>query len=99
LRGELRRTLFAVRYLLPAVLVLAGLAAIVINPHGTALEGGMGLIGAGIAALLFGFLARISMTGDRWRDREEEARLFFDTHGHWPDEDPSQARQGTRRRA
>jgi hypothetical protein len=56
----------------------------------------MGLIGAGFAALLFGFLAKLSMTGDTWRDRENEARDFFDEHGHWPDEDPSRSRHGTR---
>jgi hypothetical protein len=87
---EFKRTLFAVRYVLPAALVIAGLTAMVINPHGIALEGGMGLIGAGLAALLFGYLARMSMS-DPSRDREEAARLFFDEHGHWPDEDPSAA--------
>jgi hypothetical protein len=33
------------------------------------------------------------MAGDTWRDHEEEARRFFDEHGHWPDEDPSKARR------
>jgi hypothetical protein len=28
------------------------------------------------------------MAGDVWRDREEEARRYFDEHGRWPDEDP-----------
>jgi hypothetical protein len=23
------------------------------------------------------------------RDREEEAREYFDAHGHWPDEEPA----------
>jgi hypothetical protein len=29
----------------------------------------------------------ISGRGDR--DREEEAREYFDRHGHWPDENPT----------
>ena len=74
------------------MLTLIGLAMIVIEPHGTTLHGGLGVIGAGLAAFLFAFLAKVSMTGDEFRDHEEEARRFFDEHGHWPDEDPSRAR-------
>jgi hypothetical protein len=29
------------------------------------------------------------LTGRHDREREEEAREFFDRHGHWPDEDPA----------
>jgi hypothetical protein len=89
---EYRRTLFFVRYILPSALTLAGLTIIVIHPHGAALHGGLGIIGAGLAAFLFAFLAKVSMSGDKFRDREEEARRFFDEHGYWPDEDPSKAR-------
>ena len=74
------------------MLTLIGLALIVIEPHGTTLHGGLGIVGAGLAAFLFAFLAKVSMTGDAFRDSEEEARRFFDEHGHWPDEDPSRAR-------
>jgi hypothetical protein len=89
------RTLFVVRYVLPGALTLIGIILIVIKPEGPTLHGGLGIIGAGLAAFLFAFLARMSMSGDRFRDREEEARRFFDEHGYWPDEDPSRAR-GTR---
>src|SRR3954447_4399844 len=89
---EYRRTLFVVRYVLPAVLTLSGLILITVHPHGAALHGGLGIIGAGLAAFLFAFLAKVSMTGDKFRDKEEEARRFFDEHGYWPDEDPSKAR-------
>ena len=89
---DYRRTLFVVRYLLPSALVIAGLALIVIKPEGATLHGGLGIIGAGLAAFLFAFLAKVSMSGDKFRDHEEEARRFFDEHGHWPDEDPSKAR-------
>jgi hypothetical protein len=89
---QYRRTLFVVRYVLPSLLVIAGLVLIVIKPEGPTLHGGLGIIGAGLAAFLFAFLSRISMSGDKFRDHEEEARRFFDEHGHWPDEDPSKAR-------
>ncbi len=35
-----------------------------------------------------GWLIWIGATGDRDREEEEEAREFFDRHGHWPDEAP-----------
>src|SRR5690348_4443126 len=89
---EYRRTLFVVRWVLPSVLTLIGLAMVVIEPHGTTLHGGLGVIGAGLAAFLFAFLARVSMTGDTHVSKDEENRRFFDEHGHWPDEDPSRAR-------
>ena len=94
---EYRRILFVVRYVLPGALTLAGLIIIVAHPRGAALHGGMGIIGAGLAAFLFAFLARVSMSGDAFRDKEEAARQFFDEHGYWPDEDPSRARGMTRR--
>ena len=90
---EYRRTLIAVRYVLPAALCIAGLVLLAVEPAGTTLEGGLGLIGAGLAAFLFAFLAKVSMSGDTFRDREEEARRFFDERGYWPDEDPSRARR------
>jgi hypothetical protein len=90
---QYRRTLFVVRYVLPAALTLAGLILIAVHPRGAALHGGLGIIGAGLAAFLFAFLAKVSMTGDRSREHAEDAaRRFFDEHGHWPDEDPSKAR-------
>jgi hypothetical protein len=80
------KALFFARYVFPALLVVAGFVAIVSEPHGTTLEGGLVLIGAGMAAFLFAFLARVSMSGDTWRDKEEAARAYFDEHGRWPDD-------------
>ena len=31
--------------------------------------------------------------GDEDRYEEDRARLFFDEHGHWPDEEPGQNRR------
>ena len=41
---------------------------------------------AGIAILV-----RVIFTGNDERADEDTARRFFDEHGHWPDEDPSEA--------
>jgi len=35
--------------------------------------------------LLLNVLYRIGVEGDKERDREEEAREYFDQHGRWPD--------------
>jgi hypothetical protein len=86
-RVEYRRTLILVRYVLPALLVLAGLIMIVSDSSDATVHGGMGVVGAGLAAFLFAFLAKVSMGGDRFRDQEEEARRYFDEHGRWPDDE------------
>jgi hypothetical protein len=44
-----------------------------------AIVGGLGMCGV----ILF-FL----LTGHGDRDKDEEARRYFDEHGHWPDESP-----------
>jgi hypothetical protein len=84
---EYRRTLIFVRYVLPSLLTLAGLIVIVVHPRGAALHGGLGIIGAGLAAFLFAFLAKVSMSGDTQQRKDEEARRYFDEHGRWPDDE------------
>ena len=75
----------AVRYGLPAVLILAG--TVIGATGGTvAVAGGALFISAGTAVLLLNVLFRIGVEGDKARDREEEARRFFDEHGRWPDD-------------
>jgi len=82
------KTEFAVRYVLPAVVVLSGVILLAFNQNLNGLEGWAMLTGAGLAILLLNGLYRIGVTGDEERDREEEAREYFDEHGHWPDEEP-----------
>ena len=75
-------TLNAVRYGIPAVLFIAGM---VIWGTGSVAAGAM-FISAGTAVLLLNFLFRIGVEGDKDRDREDEARRYFDEHGRWPGE-------------
>jgi hypothetical protein len=74
-----------VRYVLPAVICLAGVILIALDPGGVGLEGGLAVIGAGLSVALLNFLHRIGVSGEGERDEEEEARRFYDEHGRWPD--------------
>lgn len=81
-----------VRTWLPAIVVVGGVALICIERTETALEGGAGIIGAGLSIWLFNVLLRIGYTGEKDRVQEEDARAFFDRTGRWPDEVAQDAR-------
>src|SRR5688500_12088311 len=76
-------TLF-VRHILPALLVLAGIVLFIVNPSTVQAEGAAGIIGAGMAVWLFGWLFRQGLEGEHDRDAEDAAREFLDEHGRWP---------------
>ncbi len=78
-----------VRLWLPLVVTLAGIAVMAIGRDADALEGGAGIVGAGLAIWLLNFLYRVGAHDDVDRDEEDAARDFYDRHGHWPDETPS----------
>ncbi|MEA2192898.1 MAG: hypothetical protein QOI73_3019 [Solirubrobacteraceae bacterium] len=80
--------LIAVRYVLPAVIFLAGVLALVFNRTINGLEGLAMGIGVAASVLLLNVLYRVGVSGDAERDREAEARDYLDAHGHWPDEPP-----------
>jgi hypothetical protein len=76
--------LASVRYALPAAVVIAGLVVMSLGSE-TDLEGGAGIVGAGLAIFFLNLLFRAGTSGERQRDAEESAREYFDRHGHWPD--------------
>jgi hypothetical protein len=79
----------SVRYWLPAAILLAGI--ILIAARGgdeTSIEGAAALWGAGLSVLLLNWLHRVGVTGDKDREDEDDARAYFERHGHWPDEPP-----------
>lgn len=80
-----RRIIWAVRYLLPAAIVVVGLVFVLIDFNAN-WEGGAAVIGAGLSVLLLNFLYRMGVEGDKDRDLEAAQRRYFDKHGHWPDE-------------
>ena len=83
----------AVRYGIPAALVLAGLVCLFVAPSGTRFEGWALFTGAGLSVLLLNLLFRIGVQGDLDRDREDAARVYFEEHGRWPDEEERASRR------
>ena len=75
-----------VRYALPAVIAVVGVLVLVLDRTLTGLEGFAMGIGVAGSILLLNLLYRIGVAGDRERDDEEAARVYFDEHGRWPDE-------------
>jgi hypothetical protein len=81
--------LWGVRYGVPAVIALTGIVVMIVtSDRQVAFEIGGMFVGAAIAVFLLNFFFRMGVSGDVERDREEEAREYFDRHGHWPDEEP-----------
>jgi hypothetical protein len=77
-----------VRYGLPAILVAAGFAVLLVDDSARRFDGFAMLVGAGLSVALINVLFRFGATGDREREAEEQAREFFSEHGYWPDETP-----------
>lgn len=82
-----------VRYGIPAVLVLAGVACLFVAPEGSRAEGFALFTGAGLSVLLLNALFRIGVRGDAERDLEDRAREHFAEHGKWPAEEERPRRQ------
>lgn len=73
-----------VRYVLPAIVVLAGIVVMALGGEAN-VEGGAGILSAGVAIYLANWLVRLGRSGERERAAEDRAREFFDEHGRWPD--------------
>lgn len=67
-------------------MVLAGVGLFIFVPGELGVHGLSMAAGAGFAVLLLNWLFRMSVSGERDREREEEARRYFDAHGSWPDD-------------
>jgi hypothetical protein len=76
--------LVAVRYVLPGAVVLGGLVVMSLGSESD-VEGGAGIVGAGLAIFFLNWLFRAGARGEREREAEEAAREYFDRHGRWPD--------------
>jgi hypothetical protein len=86
-RRRTERWLLFVRYGVPVLIAISGFVVMgVASDREIGIEIGAMLLGAAIAVFLLNFFFRMGVTGDRERDREEEARLYFDEHGRWPDD-------------
>jgi hypothetical protein len=79
-----RGPLIVVRYALPALIALTGLVLTIAGGSDTVVAAGVALIGVGMLVALLNILMRLGIASSRDREREEEARRFFDRHGRWP---------------
>ena len=84
------------RVVLPVVIAIAGVVLIVLghaslaqSAHGDALKSGTGVGLVIVAAIvwLINLLFRMSLSSNRDREAEEDARRHFDRTGIWPDEE------------
>jgi hypothetical protein len=85
--GQTSWPMICLRYVLPAAVLLGGLIVMALGSESD-LEGGAGIVSAGLAIYAMNWLYRASVDGDRARDEEEAARAYLEAHGHWPDESP-----------
>ena len=83
-RSEHSWTMRTVRYILPATVVAGGVVVMALGSE-IDLEGGGGIVSAGLAIFFINWLFRIGASGDREREAEDAAREHFDRHGRWPD--------------
>jgi hypothetical protein len=74
-----------VRYGIPSVVVFGGIVVMALGGENH-LEGGAGIVSAGLAIFFLNWLFRTGVTGEHERDVEEAARDYFDRHGRWPDD-------------
>ena len=85
-KRKLRRWLIlGLRYVLPVAVALGGGIVMAFGSE-IDLEGGAGIVSAGLAIYAMNWLSRASIEGDRVRSEEEAARTYFSIHGRWPDE-------------
>jgi high-affinity Fe2+/Pb2+ permease len=78
----------ALRYGLPAVLVIAGFVILFTVDGSLRWEGWAMCVGSGLAILLMNALYRFGSAGDREREQESAAREYYAAHGYWPGEGP-----------
>jgi hypothetical protein len=84
------------RVWLPLVIAVTGVVliaiggdrpALLVEHEGSALSGiGVALLIVAIIVWMLNWMFRLSIQSNRDRDKEEEARVYFDRYGHWPDE-------------
>jgi chromate transport protein ChrA len=74
-----------IRYILPGIILVIGIV-ISATAGNSGVTAGALFISAATAVLLFNFLWRMGVEGNKDRDREEAARDYFDEHGRWPDD-------------
>jgi hypothetical protein len=81
-----------VRYGIGGIMVLGGIVMLILSPAGLGVDGFAMAVGGGLSVLLLNFMYRLSVSSELDREREEQARAYFDEHGDWPEDDPTEPR-------
>jgi hypothetical protein len=81
-----------VRYGIGGVMVLGGIVMLIVSPAGLGVDGFAMAVGGGLSVLLLNFMYRLSLSSELDREREEQARAYFDEHGDWPEDEPTEPR-------
>ncbi len=87
--------MLVVRYGLGTVMVLGGVVMLIVSPAGLGFDGFAMAVGGGLSVVLFNLLFRMGLASEKDREDEERARDYFDEHGEWPEDTPSQGRRWT----
>ena len=85
--GRHHRLLVFTRWVLPALIALAGVVLGVAGGSDTTAGIGTGLVGVAVILVLISLFMQLSTHSNEDREREEHARAFFDRHGRWPGRD------------
>jgi hypothetical protein len=68
---------------------------LIISPAGLGFDGFAMAVGGGLSVVLFNVLFRLGISSEADRAEEEQARVYFDEHGEWPEEKPKAGRRWT----
>jgi hypothetical protein len=86
-------SMLIVRYGIGGVMVLGGIVMLILSPAGLGADGFAMAVGGGLSVLLLNFMYRLSASSELDRAREDQARVYFDEHGDWPQDEPSRPRR------
>jgi hypothetical protein len=82
-----------VRYGLGGVMILGGVVMLIASPASLGVDGFAMAVGGGLSVVLLNFLLRLSVSSEADRAEEQQARVYFDEHGEWPEDKPRQGRK------
>jgi hypothetical protein len=76
--------LIAVRYGIPAAMIIGGFALAFLGSGDQGIEGFAMAVGGGLSVLLLNALYRVGVQGEAEREQEDAARAYYAKHGEWP---------------
>lgn len=82
-----------VRYGIGGVMVLGGIVMLILSPAGLGVDGFAMAVGGGLSVLLLNFMYRLSVSSELDRQHEDQARVYLDEHGDWPEDELTQPRR------